>query len=540
IIVEDIKLWGIDKDPNALLVTRIRVNFLNLREKSDYSIHTSSKGFFLTEFDQKFDIIVGNPPWVRHEDLVSYGSNVEDSKDLIIKKLKLNTRIDKKSDYYIYFCLLALQLLKENGVLAFITSNAWLEVQYGKTLQDYLLEPKKGISFEIIYNSKEKLWRELGVNAVLLLAKKTKVKKDMASAFFTELWNYPIKIPIESLKAGLLREKEYRDEFYRTESVTTNELKKTHKWAGQFLRMDKKEREILKKLSLKGVPLSKIAKIKFGVKTGANAFFHLQKSDEKSYGKMVRVKNKLGWSGWIEKKYLVPLMKTPLIVQSHVIEPENAKDFLFYCLDEKKNIEEKAQDYINWGENAIVEVKQGRESGTRIKGFQNMKSLSNRKNWYSIPKYEVPYLLWCKSYHDRPGCLLNKAKAFPDQRFYSIYLKEEYVPLVFTYLNSSLVWAQMEVCGNTNMGYGVLDTNVYWLKSIRIPIEITEESKLNNRVIRLMKMLMEEPKRTSIQKQCKVRSEIDTFYSKHLDLTSKELDVIASIIRRNLNYRLKT
>src|SRR3970282_2700439 len=62
-------------------------------------------------------------------------------------------KIDKKSDYYIYFYFHGLSLLNERGTFCFITSNSWLDVGYGKDLQEFLL---KYCHIKAIYDNEAK------------------------------------------------------------------------------------------------------------------------------------------------------------------------------------------------------------------------------------------------------------------------------------------------------------------------------------------------------------------------------------------------
>ena len=55
------------------------------------------------------------------------------SKDTVAHKL------DAKSDLYVYFYFHGLSLLNPKGAFCFITSNSWLDVGYGKDLQEFLL-----------------------------------------------------------------------------------------------------------------------------------------------------------------------------------------------------------------------------------------------------------------------------------------------------------------------------------------------------------------------------------------------------------------
>lgn len=79
---------------------------------------------------QGFDLIIGNPPYIRQEE---------------IKELKPNLAKNYKvykgtSDIYTYFYELGFNVLKENGVLSFITSNKYTRAGYGEALREFLLK----------------------------------------------------------------------------------------------------------------------------------------------------------------------------------------------------------------------------------------------------------------------------------------------------------------------------------------------------------------------------------------------------------------
>jgi adenine-specific DNA-methyltransferase len=85
--------------------------------------------FLISDFE-KVNIIIGNPPYVRHEN--------------IPERIKSNYRkifgtFTHRSDLYIAFFEKGLKHLKTDGVLSFICSNRWLKNQYGKRLRDYII-----------------------------------------------------------------------------------------------------------------------------------------------------------------------------------------------------------------------------------------------------------------------------------------------------------------------------------------------------------------------------------------------------------------
>ncbi|MFX0170517.1 MAG: Eco57I restriction-modification methylase domain-containing protein [Candidatus Hodarchaeota archaeon] len=550
-----LEIWGNDIDSHAIAVTELRLFFLtfndlsrNLKFPIQIDFHFVNENFFRSKVPYKFDLIVGNPPWIRHEDIG--GGNLPNDKVLLKTRIKEiigdQVSLDGKSDIYIYFCIMGLALLnKDGGVLAFLTSNAWLEVNYGKTLQNYLTLNQNGIeTFEIIHWEGERLWNQLGINSVIFLAERQKTVKNLIQTqfrgVFTESFVNYSKIPINSLRKGIIPRKDYTDVYYRTEVIKQDQLMKTHKWAGTFLRTSRKERAIINKLSKRGVSLSSLADVRFGLKTGANDFFHLQPLEKDTQNKdYITVKNRAGYEGIIEREYLTPLIKTPTEVEGFNI-PQSFTPFywLFSCHYKRKRLKgSQALKYIEWAESEPVTIKQGLKSGTKVSGYSSIRSVQQRKFWYSIGEYTIPNLLWVKSYHVRVGCLLNEGRLLPDQRFYSINVRNsDLIPLIFTFLNSSLVWGQMEVFGNTNMGYGVLDTNVYWLKSLKIPLKAIEDS---SKLHELERTLLKEKKRYSMFEFSQIRSDIDEFFSEYIGLSSEHLQILSTFILKTLSNRLK-
>ena len=84
-----------------------------------------------------FDIAFANPPYIRQEKIESFKIN---GKPVVSKaQLKADYRtFAGTADIYVYFYERALRLLKPSGALAFITSNKWYRISYGKGLRDWL------------------------------------------------------------------------------------------------------------------------------------------------------------------------------------------------------------------------------------------------------------------------------------------------------------------------------------------------------------------------------------------------------------------
>ncbi|MGL2458671.1 class I SAM-dependent DNA methyltransferase [Helicobacter pylori] len=85
-----------------------------------------------------FDCIIGNPPYIRQE-------HIKDLKPLLQKQYQ--DFYNSSSDIYTYFFALALNLLKEKGFNAFITSNKYARAKYGTKLRELLLKKTTLVSY---------------------------------------------------------------------------------------------------------------------------------------------------------------------------------------------------------------------------------------------------------------------------------------------------------------------------------------------------------------------------------------------------------
>ncbi len=126
-----------------------------------------------------FDIVIGNPPYVRQEKIAPPNrlkgevtlEEKREYKDKLLKSIQVHypfiKKLDKKSDYYIYFYFHGLSLLNDKGTFCFITSNSWLDVGYGRGLQEFLL---KYCHIKAIYdNEAKRSFEHADVNTIMAL-----------------------------------------------------------------------------------------------------------------------------------------------------------------------------------------------------------------------------------------------------------------------------------------------------------------------------------------------------------------------------------
>ncbi len=95
-----------------------------------------------------FDVVIGNPPYISANELKKIYGNVN--------YVKLKSRfITAKGtiDFYVYFFEQGIKLLKENGILSYITPNKYLCANYGVALRQYFLDNIQILNLWDISNS---------------------------------------------------------------------------------------------------------------------------------------------------------------------------------------------------------------------------------------------------------------------------------------------------------------------------------------------------------------------------------------------------
>ena len=100
--------------------------------------------FFMDVFEQGgFDIMIGNPPYIQMQKDKSFLANLYADKGF--------KTYSRSGDIYMLFYEKGNILLKDNGVLSYVTSNSWMKTKYGKLLRKYFVEktnPIKLLNFE--------------------------------------------------------------------------------------------------------------------------------------------------------------------------------------------------------------------------------------------------------------------------------------------------------------------------------------------------------------------------------------------------------
>lgn len=391
---------------------------------------------------QKANIIVMNPPYVRQEAIP------QTKKDYYVKEYSLS----KKSDLFAYFLVRNLNLLSDDGVASVISSDKWLETDYGISVQMKLRE-----NLIALYGQRE---RSFGadINTVITVYGR---KKRVEPIHFVYIESYVGK----QIRRDILR--------------NIRELV-PGKWF--YLRAPKMFVDII--LPRLGNKLEDFAEIKYGIKTGANDFFYMKDvsqlyeadylSDPKSFERLginakteqelgthglIYIENEGGTRFVINKNDVLPIIRSPRQLGSYFIKiPET----LFLSVESLGKFTKK---YISWGESQSIEVTRGARKRSVV-GYDKLESLKSRPIWYKLPHLKPGKILLQKSMMDRLYVPYCQVPVLCDNRLYILGCKNP--DNVWVYLNSTLFLLTMELhC--RRLGGGAADLMVDDYNSIPVP-----------------------------------------------------------------------
>lgn len=431
---------------------------------------------------QKFDLIIGNPPYIKSSSLLK---TQIDKCERIHKASNLSSK--KIKNIWTSFLVGGVQSLSEEGVLCFVLPAELLQVIYAKELRDYLKEEFEKIE---IFTFNELIFPDIEQDAIILFC--SKKGKNGVSFYHVD-------------KLVQLEEPSYVPDHSNVHRETLD------KWTNYIL--SDKELRFLDKLvhdhQLK--PIKEYCTAVVGVVTAANNYFVV--NDDIVKTRSLREISRPMLQKGLHKASGIELTISDLEnVAAHGI----ATNFIAFEDKPQRDFSIALKNYIKEGE--------GQSLHTRYK-------MLLRENWYFVPSVWVSEGFFTKRSGLFPRMYINTAEALVTDSFYRIRMSENYKirDLVFSFHNTlSFIYAELE---GRYYGGGVLELMPNEYKNLPIPfVKGITKPQIN----RLDKLLRRNAKISDVLEYTN-----GIILKEHYGLSDEEVETLSGIYQKLLKRRLK-
>lgn len=401
-------------------------------EKAD-KIKLNNKNVINTDFHlycnettQRFDLVVGNPPYIRYQ---YFQEEQQNEAIKVFNRAKL--KYSKLTNAWVSFVVGSSLLLKEKGKIGFVIPAELLQVSYAQQLREFLAHFYNKIN---IISFEKLIFPDIQQEVVLLLCEKN--GSDSHLIEHLELRDASV---LKDLDVNLLKSPAKTIDF------------KSNKWTYYFLNQE--EINFLEQISEKRkIPtIGSYANVEVGITTGANdyftvpystvAFYNLEEFAKPMVGRSVQV-NSVVFS---QKDWLMNQQKE--VKSNLLVFPERAK----------LNLHNGAIDYLRYGESIGID-----------KGYKT----SIREDWFVIPSIKVSDALFIRRNNLYPRLILNDAKAYTTDTMHRVFLKvgTDKNAFIASFYNS-LSLAFSEIVGRS-YGGGVLELMPSEAEKILLPYQV--------------------------------------------------------------------
>lgn len=367
-----------------------------------------------------FDIVIGNPPYTESR---SENFSIE-KKQLYLKEIKnkwnSDKYISKGSDLMTYFFPLSVELLNNFGINILITSNSWLSTNYGKNLQNFLLD--KSYTQEVIDSDFRYFPKGKGPDVNTIISILSKNNQDTSN----ELKYLKIKDRFNNLDTFELQN---RKNIYIKKFKYNDQKLRTFKW-GLLFESEDWLIDIFKQLQLNKKPEN------YSIGQGLNL--------TKDYVVDLEIINTLK----LNKKNLIPFSSKETYYST-----SSSNKFL---IDKNKCSKDELQKLKK----------------EKIKAFD-----------LSLTSKNPPKLFLPRGVSDKHYCTMNLNSSYTDSSV-DIYFNKEFknyderIMNFWAFLNSSLLKLYREISGRKSLGGGLLKAEATDLSNIQIYHEFNAFEKI--------------------------------------------------------------
>jgi adenine-specific DNA-methyltransferase len=172
------------------------------------------ESFVTAKTEKQFDLIIGNPPYIRWK-------NLEDElKQELATNPLWNKYCNSLCDYLYIFILKSIEILNENGQLIFICPEYWMNTTHSVALRNYMVQ--KGYFEEIYHFNETPIFDKVTVSIVIFKYVKGQKKKDTIN-----IAKYYVN---QKLTIGTLDKLKRKDIFTDAEYLNVPQFKANERW----------------------------------------------------------------------------------------------------------------------------------------------------------------------------------------------------------------------------------------------------------------------------------------------------------------------
>ena len=237
-----------------------------------------------------FDVVIGNPPYVRLE-------TIKEMSDAL-SQMNYKT-FEKRGDLYCLFVERGFEILKKGGLISFIMPNKWMQAGYGKPLREFILEHEL---IQLIDFGDIQIFEGATTYPCIFISRKSSPKNEVTVSVLSE-------VNIDDFYANVLQ---------------TAEVFEISKFSGEtWVISSKNDQQLLEKLNKSFKTLAEFVggEAYYGIKTGLTEAFLIDENTKNKITKediksntlikpVLRGRDIQPWYGIADERYLITTFPT--------------------------------------------------------------------------------------------------------------------------------------------------------------------------------------------------------------------------------------